>query len=753
MAGGSDGSGSKSSTEMEREDPEMEREAEDERADEEDERRRVRLVEAISALRGGRKKPLGERSEAAVRMSEFAVTAEGERQKVQLSDLIGGAKDGPAVPTQTRKQLQNLRRSQKTVEQPLSRQESERVQRDLAFQKAAVHVSRWKSVVIQNRKAEQLVFPQNQEPAGPKPLEKVVSGWKAQTPLEQEVFNLLSANKQPIHDPVLTPAEEASLRAMSLEEAQIRRAELQKVRALQSYYEAKARRERKIKSKKYHRVQNKARRREFLKQFEQMVKTDPTGALEELNKMELARMKERMSLKHQNSGKWARAKAVMAKYDQGARRAMQQQLELNKDLTQKVRSALSTQEEQEEDAASEPELLPDFVNDAEPGQVSSNPWMRGELSAEPAEPQRSEQEEAGPAEEEEEEEEKEVDEEEELLREFESRRKLRQEEEQEEPAGEEEEESAEEEEGLSEFRSLFKGVTEGLKEEAAAPANSAPLEEGLMRIRTVEDVELLPPEDTELRPPTEAPQPPPKEEAPPSGKKARKKRKRDIELKEVLTKKAKTVTVPLAPTTTDAADGSDEELDQRGLIMEAFAGDDVVADFLKDKRKQEDAAKPKVVDLTLPGWGEWGGQGLKPSSRKRQRFRVKVAPAEPRKDQRLPAVIISEQRNSSLGAHQVSSLPFPFDSHAQFESTVRTPLGRTWNTERTVKKLTKPKVLTQLGSIIEPMTEEELTKNKEKKVLAEGAGKEDPHKTKRQKRRGRKDGPPKKTRRPTKGRC
>ena len=59
--------------------------------------------------------------------------------------------------------------------------------------------------------------------------------------------------------------------------------------------------------------------------------------------------------------------------------------------------------------------------------------------------------------------------------------------------------------------------------------------------------------------------------------------------------------------------------EQRTIISEAFAGDDVVSDFLKDKRKQEEAGKPKVVDLTLPGWGEWGGQGLKTSRRKQRR--------------------------------------------------------------------------------------------------------------------------------------
>lgn len=73
---------------------------------------------------------------------------------------------------------------------------------------------------------------------------------QARTPLEQEIFYLLYKNKQPMTDPLLTPVAKASLKAMSLEEAKIRRAELQRARALQSYYEARARREKKIKSKK-----------------------------------------------------------------------------------------------------------------------------------------------------------------------------------------------------------------------------------------------------------------------------------------------------------------------------------------------------------------------------------------------------------------------------------------------------------------------------------------------------------------------
>ncbi|XP_029386264.1 U3 small nucleolar RNA-associated protein 14 homolog A [Echeneis naucrates] len=703
-----------------------------------DERKRQRLLEAISALGGKRKRKLGERSEAAVQMSEFTVSGEGE--KVNLSDLIGTIDKNAAIPAKTKKQLKTLQQSNKTVECPLSKQESERIQRDVAYQKAASEVSQWKGVIKQNQRAEQLVFPLNQEPSGPKPFERVLTSWKAQTPLEQEIFSLLSINKQPIHDPILTPTEEASLRAMSLEEAKVRHAELQKARALQSYYEAKARRERKIKSKKYHKVQNKHKRKEFLKQFDEMVKTNPAAALEELNKIELARMQERMSLKHQNSGKWAKSQVIMAKYDEGARKSMQQQLEVNKDLTQKLVTSLNNEEDSEIEEVSA-EVTPAFVKDAEEGLDSSNPWMRGKLSAEPREKQTSDSVDltaegfGGNASEDEEDKHNVAETEEEaLLREFDNRRKHRQiqeadtelilclddddnEDKEKTKNAAEDLDTSDKEEELSQFTSLMQGLTDAhwdIEAEFAKTAadTSSQLEQSFIKIGTLEDRELLSQEDSaaekvpvkpQLSTSTENPLP-----ASPVTEKKRK-RKRGIELKHVLTKETNIIHVPLAPTFRDSED-LDESLDQRQLIKEAFAGDDVVSDFLKDKRKQEDTSKPKLLDLTLPGWGEWGGTDLKPSRNKQRRFRIKAALPPPRKDQNLPSVIILEKRNSSVTLHQVNTLPFPFENHAQFESTIRCPMGRTWNTEQTVKKITKPKVVTQLGTIIEPMNRERLGK-------------------------------------------
>lgn len=328
--------------------------------------------------------------------------------------------------------------------------------------------------------------------------------------------------------------------------------------------------------------------------------------------------------------------------------------------------------------------------------------MRGKLSEDPAEELAEDSEEVKGQtvqDEEEEDEEEEQGEEETLLKEFDRRRKQRQSEDADAPAVislVDDDDDEEEEVMLSESPGQADTIAD----------DSVPLEESLQRIRTLQDVELLSVADPD--PAAVEPQQPPA--APPTAAQPQaksRKRKKGIELKEVLTKKTLAIGVPLALTVADSEEPRDGP-DQRGLIKEAFAGDDVVSDFLKEKRRQEDVGRAKDVDLTLPGWGDWGGTGIKPSRGKRRRFLIRAPPAPPRKDRGLPDVIISDKRSSSLSLHQVNSLPFPFQTHTQFESTLRSPLGRTWNTERAVKTLTKPRLVTHLGAIIEPMDEEQL---------------------------------------------
>lgn len=57
---------------------------------------------------------------------------------------------------------------------------------------------------------------------------------------------------------------------------------------------------------------------------------------------------------------------------------------------------------------------------------------------------------------------------------------------------------------------------------------------------------------------------------------------------------------------------------------------------------------------------------------------------------------------------QVSELPFPFEQHQQFEQSMRTPVGSTWNTQRAFQKLTAPRVITRTGHIIQPISAEDV---------------------------------------------
>ncbi|GCB69682.1 hypothetical protein scyTo_0005525 [Scyliorhinus torazame] len=218
--------------------------------DSDDERKHQKLLEAISSLGGRKKKKLAERTEASLQVSEFTVSSEGANEKIELSELLGTIQPSSSSLKSVKNQLTILEKTDKTLDLPVSKQQSEQIQRSLAYEKTSKEVTKWNHTVQQNRKAEQLKFPLNEEPLTVKPMEEIIAGWKARTPLEQEIFNLLHKNKQPLTSPVLTATEQASLRAMSLEEAKERRAELQKARVLQSYYEARAKRAKKIKSKK-----------------------------------------------------------------------------------------------------------------------------------------------------------------------------------------------------------------------------------------------------------------------------------------------------------------------------------------------------------------------------------------------------------------------------------------------------------------------------------------------------------------------
>ncbi|KAJ3512929.1 hypothetical protein NM208_g15255 [Fusarium decemcellulare] len=163
--------------------------------------------------------------------------------------------------------------------------------------------------------------------------------------------------------------------------------------------------------------------------------------------------------------------------------------------------------------------------------------------------------------------------------------------------------------------------------------------------------------------------------------------------------------------TTDAESETDQHLplairDQE-MVARAFAGEDVVGDFEREKADVAEEDDDKVVDNTLPGWGSWVGEGVSNREKKRHqgRFLTKVEGIKKknRKDAKLDKVIVNEKRVKKNDRYLASQLPHPFESRQQYERSLRLPVGPEWMTKETFQDSTKPRVLMKQG-IIAPMS-------------------------------------------------
>lgn len=63
--------------------------------------------------------------------------------------------------------------------------------------------------------------------------------------------------------------------------------------------------------------------------------------------------------------------------------------------------------------------------------------------------------------------------------------------------------------------------------------------------------------------------------------------------------------------------------------------------------------------------------------------RQKEAAAANRKDAKLKAVVISEAWDKKASKYNAPSVPFPYDSKSTYERSMRTPMGREFNTTAT----------------------------------------------------------------------
>ena len=257
-----------------------------------------------------------------------------------LDDLLG---DDPATKREYAAPLKTKKKSQapKTLTVPLPTRQQDRLDRQVASQKAMEQLDRWKDTVIHNRRAEFLTFPlvdpHASELAG---KEKFVVDSQPRGALEENIRKIMEesgmvskAHEKPEDvEQDIMKAEELGMNDIPVEEVLRRRAELRRMRELLFREEIKAKRIAKIKSKSYRRVHRKERERQA------QLEGGETGLDEDEQEREDRRRAEaRMSTKHKDS-KFAKAMKATNRtvWDENARDGVRQQARRQEELRRRI---------------------------------------------------------------------------------------------------------------------------------------------------------------------------------------------------------------------------------------------------------------------------------------------------------------------------------------------------------------------------------------------------------------------------------
>lgn len=151
----------------------------------------------------------------------------------------------------------------------------------------------------------------------------------------------------------IAQTESLKMNHLSVEEVAARRAELAKMRDLMFRAEAKAKRIAKIKSKTYRRLKKKERARMAAKLGED--EDEDMDDEEARLKREVERARERATLRHKNTGKWAKAMRERGELDEDQRRDINEMLDRGEKLRRKIRGEGESGDEDSDDDASDEE--------------------------------------------------------------------------------------------------------------------------------------------------------------------------------------------------------------------------------------------------------------------------------------------------------------------------------------------------------------------------------------------------------------
>jgi U3 small nucleolar RNA-associated protein 14 len=235
-----------------------------------------------------------------------------------LLDALSNTRGISAV----RKSLNDL---EKSIEAPkyVEKVVSERMERNLTYKDKQSDMTKWQAQVIENRNAKTLDLVKDNK-RDPQSYRSLVAKYTPQTDLEKDVQMVMVKCGLTESAAAKTENELLMGHGMSLKEIKQRQAELAKVKALMFYEQMKRHRLNKIKSKAYRRIRKRQKKRADAKNGvgeqggDEESDAESSGAeSEEDAEEEIAarRARERMDLRHQNTGKWAHMAKQRGQYD------------------------------------------------------------------------------------------------------------------------------------------------------------------------------------------------------------------------------------------------------------------------------------------------------------------------------------------------------------------------------------------------------------------------------------------------------
>ncbi|KAA1468136.1 Utp14-domain-containing protein [Dentipellis sp. KUC8613] len=687
---------------------------------------------------------IAERTEAG-QEHEFAAQASGA-DRLDLDDLLDPLTSQSSNMLSLKKSAKALKSSKMgtTLSAPLPLRTQDRLDREAAYEQT-------------KQEAEHLSFPLQAQPAGKTSNLELAAKFKPTTELESAVDRLLKQAQMREQD--LAKTEDLKMNHLSVEEVAARRAEVRKIRELMFRAEMKAKRVSKIKSKAYRRIKKKEKERLAAKLDGEVDEDDEETRM----KREQERALERATLRHKNTGKWAKAMKGRGELDVDQRAEITEMLERGERLRRKIRGDKDSdndEDDSEEDEDMDVEGLRARAFD-EMAQLKDHPTADGEGSGKSKSVFDMK-----------------------FMRDAEAR--------------EQHVVDREADDFMKEMQGLEDAVVEApdagnaIVERVGGrvsfrPGNQPELATAPPPLAPVSDTSSVTLRSTDLPPlsatwtaqtaslastsPVETSNPwlaragpsgsglkksevivakeskaaeksknklkKRQEEGQEQRDKAREDAELEISLDNVLTvNDAASSSSPAGPSTKHSANGDDgddsdansevehqeklvaakgkgkqngkanavQAFQQRDLIAAAFAGDNVTQDFQSAKRREIESDAPKEVDTTLPGWGAWGGTGTRKQKSKPHLIK-KIAGIDPksRADYGKAHVIISEKRDKKAAKYMVKDLPYPYTSQAQFERRLDTPIGTEWSTRVAFQRATLPKVTKKMGTVINPL--------------------------------------------------